>query len=315
LNDIILGDLGIEIIKTLQGISTELDNVFKLITLTGDTLIYILLIVIIFWTISKRLGIYLAYCLSISGWINGFLKGLFGWERPIINYPTEFRNISSTSGYSFPSGHSQSTGSLWGFLILYYRNSPRLLQYLLPLGIISLILVPISRVYLAVHYPSDVIVGVVLGLIIGILFVAYHQKVEIWVSNLQFIYQVILSFIISICLLLITIGTTILSGHDLHVASLGGMSGVILGLNLGLILESNIIRFDIKPKKNWMYGLRILLGFILISVPYIAVSGIFSSLKDSDLEFIREFIRYAFVAFFGVAVVPWCFKTIENRFT
>ena len=114
MNDIFLGDLGVEIITFLQGISQTLDQLFTIISSLGDALFYILIISIIYLTIQKRVAIYLAYSLIFSGWINGLLKGIVGLTRPYIANPAEVREIITASGYSFPSGHAQATVSIVG---------------------------------------------------------------------------------------------------------------------------------------------------------------------------------------------------------
>lgn len=116
---------------------------------------------------NKKLTILIWINLGISALLNQILKHIV--QRP---RPTEFRIIDE-SGYSFPSGHSMVSAAFYGFLIyLIYKNVKN--KYL-KLGLILLlsiliILIGISRIYLGVHYTSDVLAGFLISISYLIIF-------------------------------------------------------------------------------------------------------------------------------------------------
>lgn len=140
-----------------QFISEPVTQIFKIITnLSGAVFILCLTGLIILWCKNKKYGKYIVVNLIIITVLNQFLK--FVVQRP---RPTEFRIIDET-GYSFPSGHSMVSMAFYGFIIyLIYHNVKNIyVKWMLCTLLTILIpLIGISRIYLGVHYASDVIGG------------------------------------------------------------------------------------------------------------------------------------------------------------
>lgn len=117
----------------------------------------------------KAFGIQIAaFCLA-SSLLNELLKAIFQIQRPL----DEFRLIAVT-GYSFPSGHAMTGLLFYALMIIVMRkylikNRP-LANLASGLLVLLIILIGFSRVYLGVHFPSDVIAGYSLGLAIALLF-------------------------------------------------------------------------------------------------------------------------------------------------
>ena len=160
-NEIIKGDtIGYNIVSNL--ISDKLTPLVKMVTWFGSATCLILLTVILFIIIkNKKAGLLIGTNLVIITILNQTLKTLL--QRP---RPTGFRIINET-GYSFPSGHSMISMAFYGFLIyLIYKNAKN--KYLkLTLIIILFILIisiGLSRIYLGVHYTSDVLAGFLLSI-------------------------------------------------------------------------------------------------------------------------------------------------------
>ena len=149
-------------------ISDFVTPIAKFITNFGGViwLIFITTILLIFIK-NKLIKIYIVLNLAISGILNQILKNIV--QRP---RPTEFRLIDE-KGYSFPSGHSMVSAAFYGFLIyLIFKNVKN--KYLKWISIILLtiliILIGISRIYLGVHYTSDVLAGFLISISYLIIF-------------------------------------------------------------------------------------------------------------------------------------------------
>lgn len=138
-------------------ITEPITTILKLITNLGGAigLITISLIILIFIK-NKKIGIYTSINLIIIAAINQVLKHIIQRPRPI-----EFRIINE-NGYSFPSGHSMVSMAFYGFLIyIAYKNIENKYIKIAICIILSILilLIGISRIYLGVHYASDVIGG------------------------------------------------------------------------------------------------------------------------------------------------------------
>lgn len=129
----------------------------KFITNFGGAMCLILITVVIFIFVkNKRIGIAVAFNLVIATTLNVILKNIL--QRP---RPNEFRMIDET-GYSFPSGHSMISMAFYGFLIYliykYVKNENIKIALIIFLGFL-IVSIGISRIYLGVHYTSDVLAG------------------------------------------------------------------------------------------------------------------------------------------------------------
>ncbi len=91
----------------------------------------------------------------------GGLKGVFARGRPYLTVPGTIVVDKTETGYSFPSGHSFSVALL---STLVARKKDKLLFFFIPFSL----LVGLSRIYLGVHFPADVAVGLALGFLYGL---------------------------------------------------------------------------------------------------------------------------------------------------
>ncbi len=143
-------------------ISDTITPIAKLITSFGGPICLMLVTCILFVGIkNKKIGMAIGLNLIIVSVLNFILKGIL--QRP---RPTEYRIIEE-SGYSFPSGHSMISMAFYGFIIyLIYKNiKNKYIKWgLISFLIILITLIGVSRIYLGVHYTSDVIAGFLISI-------------------------------------------------------------------------------------------------------------------------------------------------------
>ena len=149
-------------------------NVLKVITMFGSAEVLIGITVILFILLkNKKVGACIAFNLIIIGAINQALKLLV--QRP---RPEGFRLIEET-GYSFPSGHSMASTAFYGLMIyLVFKNVKNKTAKTIICALFGLliILIGMSRIYLGVHYASDVIAGFVLSIAYLVVYITMIVK-------------------------------------------------------------------------------------------------------------------------------------------
>lgn len=156
--------------------SSILDNVFKFITCLGNP-ITVIIVVLIFIIVFRNKDSFLLTISALDSVIlNTILKYIIRRDRP-----SQLRLISET-GYSFPSGHAMISVCVYGFLfyLAYSKIKNKYLRFFICLLLGILILgIGISRIYVGVHYPSDIIAGYSLAIIEVILLVQLKDLIKI----------------------------------------------------------------------------------------------------------------------------------------
>ena len=161
-------------------ISDNVTPIAKSITQLGGAIFLIGLSITLAIVIkNKKIGILIWVNIAISTLLNQILKFII--QRP---RPTEFRIIDE-SGYSFPSGHSMISATFYGFLIyLIYKNvKNKYLKYsLITMLVILILLIGTSRIYLGVHYTSDVLAGFLIAISYLIIFTTVS---DLWIKDIK----------------------------------------------------------------------------------------------------------------------------------
>lgn len=151
-------------------------NVFKLLTRFGNLEAFVIIGLITFYLVhSRRNRLLIVANLGIVFGCNVLLKMVFSRPRPLDIA------LIKESGFSFPSGHAMVSVTFYGFLIylIFQSQQPkwRKIGASIVLGCI-IIGVGISRIYLGVHYASDVIAGASLSLAYVILLTTFARKYD-----------------------------------------------------------------------------------------------------------------------------------------
>jgi undecaprenyl-diphosphatase len=170
------------VIDMVQGSETlVLTNVMKFFTFIGSAPFVIVLSLFLLFFLYKvlhhRLELLLfAAAITGSAILNAILKQFFQRVRP------DFHRLIDIEGYSFPSGHAMNAFTVYGILsFLLWRHIPSRFGrgVLISVSIIMILAIGISRIYLGVHYPSDIIGGYFASgfwITTAILFFQYYQE-------------------------------------------------------------------------------------------------------------------------------------------
>ena len=167
------------LIKNIR--NEQLTNILIVFTNLGGILnlffITLIIVIILFLLKKRKYAIAIALNIMISSSAYIILKNIFARPRPDKTY-----SLINESGYSFPSGHSTNNMAFYGLIIyLIYTNVKNKIFRNLCCCILAIvpIIIGFSRIYLGVHYFSDVIAGFCLGLICVCIFLSYiYDKIK-----------------------------------------------------------------------------------------------------------------------------------------
>lgn len=243
--------LFLEWMTSLEG--SVLTAFFKLVSILANETLYLVIISFLYWCVSKRKAFHMIVMLCFSGYIGIMVKEFMKIPRPYTYDGIEALYEKSAAGYSFPSTHVQLSTTFWGsFMILCKKRIVWII------GIIFIILVAISRLYLRVHWLSDITGAVLFSVIV----VYLYTKVTMGLSDRKFI---LLQRIILAVSLIMYVMTSQVDNLKLL--------GVLTGSTIGIMLENHFINmnesndFKIQVVKT-VLGLSIMLimQFILKKV-------------------------------------------------
>lgn len=159
-----------------EAIQSDLSQFFLVIAAIGDiaiTAILVLIIAIILWFKDKRLSIWVLSVVALSG---GVVPQI---TKYIVARPRPEYGLYLRGGYSFPSGHATGAAVLYGMLIalalLYFKKSWKRDLFVVTAATL-ITLINWSRIYLGVHYTSDVIAGFCLGIGQILIWLGFNDK-------------------------------------------------------------------------------------------------------------------------------------------
>ncbi len=163
----------LEFLKWLEGLRTDFLNAFfEGITLLGEETLIILLVVALWFAVDKKSAQQVFFITATSLSVNGIIKNFAQVPRPFTKGISCVRPETAT-GYSFPSGHTQGFATWSSFFAAKYKKT-----WLCILVSVLTAAVALSRLYLGAHYPSDVIVAVVLGVSLSVFSNYLFEKVK-----------------------------------------------------------------------------------------------------------------------------------------
>jgi len=286
---------GADVIAGVQTLrSGSLDAVMRLFTFLGDSYSLIAAVVVLYWCVNKGLGLRLGALALLSNYVNSGVKYIYKIPRPAGPRVAILRPEDSPS---FPSGHAQQSLAIGGYLGFLARRA-----WVWVVVAALALLISISRIYLGVHFPQDILGGWLIGLLLlaGYLWLGKWAppRLRRWPPAAQ--------------LGLATLGALALL--FLHPSDLQGrypaetaamLCGGLWGFGVGAVLEPRHIRFACAGRP-WQRLLRLPVGLAAVGLVYLAGAYLPAGGSQIIVALLRH-VRYALVAFTAIYVAPWLF--------
>jgi membrane-associated phospholipid phosphatase len=282
---------GIDVIQAIQVFANPGLTVFmKALTLLGSEYFYILILPIVFWCVDERFGARFGLVFLFSSFVNSWLKVAFAQPRPFNLEPSV--GLSHESSYGLPSGHAQGTSTFWGLL------APRIRK---PWGLVLAVVIPLvigfTRVYLGVHFPTDVFLGLALGWGIAIASALFGERVVKLVSTWNTRVKIAVVAVLAL-------GMNALNMADTS------MSGAFFGTAAGVVFLFSRLRFDATSGSAAKKAIRLLAGLVVLAVIYLGGKAAFPR-EGQSLYTLFRFIRYGLMGFWVSFGGPWLFLRLK----
>jgi membrane-associated phospholipid phosphatase len=295
---------GYQVLLDVEGMRNDfLNAVFPIITDIGSEIGYLVILTVIYWCINKQAGLGLAYAYLFTATLNTWIKDIWHMPRPddpalesvleqagITRRLTPLRHETSPS---FLSGHTQGAVVSWSYMAYRFKKA-----WFWVVATIIVILIGFSRMYLGVHFPQDVIGGLVVGVIYLLLWLPAEPYVRARLSELTPRRRYGLAVFVPLAVLIV---------HP--VKDTASAMGAAIGLGLGFVLEGQTLRFTVEGEW-WRRVLRGILGLVVVLIAYLGLSALFGPFDESmgaAMAIVWRAIRYALVGFAGGWVAPWLF--------
>ncbi|MBD5094745.1 MAG: phosphatase PAP2 family protein [Subdoligranulum sp.] len=274
----------------LQTVLIMLNNFFSFL---GEEIICIGIMGFVYWGLDKKRGERIGAAIMLSTVSIGMLKNIFSRVRPWAA-SQDIELLREVDGFSFPSGHSANCTALYPTTAYEFRKQ----KWLRWAAVLVPLLCGLSRCYVGAHWPTDVIVGLCVGL-------AAFAAVEFGMARLKNRYVFYLALIV-----VGAAGILYCRTNDYY-----DSFGLLVGFVLGRWFEEKYTRFE-NTASPAVALLRTVVGgglFLAVSsLIKLAIGGIFPAGTQGYL--LMRSVRYALTVFLLVGVYPYAFRLEKKLF-
>lgn len=292
-----LFDRGIELINWLQVFDHNwLVIFFKVMTFLGDEAFYLILFPIILWVVDFRKGMRIGIIFLVSVYFNQTFKVLLAQPRPFDLVPGI--NLIEESGFGAPSGHAQNSTVIFGVMMAWTNKK------VLKIGLVVLIfLISVSRLYLGVHFPQDILLGWFTAVVILFFYFRAFDNIGDWLEGLLPGTQLVLISFTGIVLCILVPEKT-----PVYVIGLG--TGI--GWGISLLYRYFEIDFSGSPGKRLA---RFVIGLVLTIPVYLVLKWILPDCETTcyiPALFVTKFLLGLWISW-GVTQILNKTKTIHLK--
>lgn len=296
-----------------------LDGIMKFFTLLGNEVVGVGLVCLFFWCFNKKEGNRMMLTMFSGLMMSQLLKIIFAVGRPWIRDSrvkplgsvetvTENGKIKLTGGaigdatsYSFPSGHTANAVSCY----VGYPYGKKGFTWLKVLGWILVICIGLSRMYLGVHTPQDVLVSIAVGVVLVYLMDKFSELLERKPDT----DIAIASGALFLCAATLIIALIRMGGQpaDENTIDVFKLSGATIGCAAGWLMERRLIRFS-EPETVLKGIIRFVVGLALV----LAVMKLPKALLNRACgEIVGSILRYSLTCFVAMYVYPLLFTKLK----
>ena len=313
-------DIGIQVVLIVQNLGGWLLRPMQLFSLLGSEIIFLLVAPAFYWCISTEVGLRIGLFLMFSEGINDALKIVFHAPRPYW-YSTDVKALAAENAFGIPSGHAQHAVVAWSTLADWVKQ-----RWAWITAILLIFCISFSRLYLGVHFPTDVLAGWLVGILLVWGLFRFEGKLTAWFLSQPLSIQFLAALLASLGM--VGLGTVArLSVGDWQMpsdwaenAARAGEgipnpldpTGIITnaGAFFGMIAGAIVLRWNggIAAGKGraWQMATRYVLGFGGTLILWYGLGMVFP--RETDfLSYLLRFLRYTLVGMWFAGLAPLAF--------
>ena len=315
-------DFGVRFVVALQGWGNWLSLPMKAFSFLGTEDFFMLVLPAIFWCMDFRLGLQVGFMLLTSASLNDAFKFILHMPRPFW-YSSRVKALSVETTFGAPSNHAQVAVSLWGVIAARLRR-----PWAWGAAAALAFLIGLSRLYLGMHFPHDVLLGWLIGGLLLWLLLKLWDPAAAWLKKRSAIGQLLIGLAASLVLLLPTLlahawlqanwtipqawldnaALALPNGPAPAPLALDGPisnAGILFGLTAGLVWLMRLGGFKMEASW-WKLVLRYLLGVAGVLLLRYGLKAVFPE-GANLLAYSLRYLRYALIGFWVTGGAPWAF--------
>lgn len=313
-------DWGVSLVLWLQSLGMWLMPPMQFFTFLGTEQFYLLIAPALLWCVDTAWGLRMGLALTVSGSLNEILKFAFHSPRPYW-YDERVRALSAETTFGMPSGHAQNAVAVWGVLANALRR-----PWAWAAAIALMFLIGLSRVYLGVHFPGDVIGGWLAGAVLLWLILRVERTLKPWLEGGAIALQILAALAVSLGLIVVgaliqnSVSDTALPTSWVSLASRApgadplepyALSGLVtsaasfFGLASGGILLKQRGWFN-AGGTAWKRGFRYLIGVAGVLALYMLLGAVFPR-GETLIALLLRYLRYTLIGLWIAYFAPLFF--------
>jgi len=311
-------EFGIRINLALQGLGAWPILPAQFFSFLGTEDFFMLMLPILYWCVDSLLGIQVALILLVNLNLNSAFKLAFHGPRPYWFSP-KVRALASETSFGIPSNHAQTAATIWGRLAAYLKKWWGWL-----IAILLIVLIGLSRLYLGVHFPHDVLLGWLIGGLVLWLALRLWNPLLAWAKQLSVGRQVLAAFLASLVLFLLPLipfiwlkvtnwqppqDWAVFATQAVSLSAEATVAGTFFGMLAGLVWLAGRGGFQTKGLW-WKLILRYLLGVAGIFIIRYGLKAIFPG-GETAVAYFFGYLRYSVIGFWVTGGAPWAFIRIK----
>ncbi len=283
-------DWGLEVIRFFQTIkSPAVTAVIGFISNLGGPAAYIFLLCILLWVYDQKKGFRLGFILLFSASVNNALKFHFNVPRPYTKDPSVGLAVEKSS--STPSAHAQNSAAFWSYFA--FLNPKLRKDSALSIAFGIPFIIGLTRIYLGVHYPSDVFLGWGIGFGISVYTIFLSKYAEKILEKMPKMFKILIAAVLVMIF-------NFFSPEDTS------MQAALFGLCTGYILITGDKGFDASSGTVLQKIIRSVLGAAVVAALYYGLKIVLPAEGSTNYQLFK-FLRYAVIGFVGTYVLPKLF--------